>query len=467
MLLSQALRLPALPRLALVGAGGKTTVAFHLARELLHIAAESGGKTYRSVLVTTTTHLGASQALLADRHITIHSLDQLTDVELQIPPGVVLFTGPGLVGHESRVSGLEGDALESLRSFADANALPLIIEADGSRMHPLKAPAEHEPALPSFVDAVLVVAGLSGLGKPLNTGWVHRPERFSGISGLPLGAEISVEALARVLVHPQGGLKNIPPNARHMVLLTQADTGDLQAQADVLASELIPAFDSVVVCSLEMMDEAGRDATGSFIHIHAVHEPVAGVILAAGRAARYGQPKLLLTWRGKPLVRQVAMKAIQAGLKPVVVVTGAMQDAVQGAIQDLDVIQVYNADWEQGQSTSLKAGLRALPAETGAAIFLLADMPQVPVGLIRALVKRHSQTLHPLVAPTVAGRRANPVLFDQSAFPALFELQGDRGGRVLFDAPDRFPVAWVPWDDPVILLDVDTPEDYARLLEAD
>jgi molybdenum cofactor cytidylyltransferase len=142
-----------------------------------------------------------------------------------------------------------------------------------------------------------------------------------------------------------------------------------------------------------------------------------------------------------------------------------MPEGVRGVIQDLDVVEVFNPDWEQGQSSSLKAGLRSLPPETGSAVFLLSDMPQVPVELIQALVKLHSQTLLPLAAPRVAGQRANPVLFDRSAFPALFDLQGDRGGRQLFSAPDRFPVAWVPWDDPSILLDVDTPEDYARLLE--
>jgi molybdenum cofactor cytidylyltransferase len=471
MQLSQALRLPVLPRLALVGAGGKTTAAFLLARELLQIQTESGdtaprgGNTHPSVLVTTTTHLGASQGKLADRQFIVHSAQELADLERKVPPGVVLVTGPGLEGNGDRVSGLEGAALERFLSFADANALPLIIEADGSRLHPLKAPADHEPALPGFVDAVLVVAGLSGLGKPLDAGWVHRPERFSEYSGLPLGAEITVEALARVLIHPLGGLKNIPPHARRMVLLTQADSEDLRSQADVLAGQLIPAFDTVVVCSLGKLDGVNPGTAAIEVRIYSVHKPVAGVILAAGRAARYGQPKLLLTWRGEPLVRQVAKKALQAGLKPVVVVTGAMREAVQAATQDLDVIQVYNPDWEQGQSTSVKAGLQALPTETGGAIFLLADMPQVPVELIRALVKQHAQTLHPLVAPSVAGQRANPVLFDRSAFPALFELQGDRGGRVLFNAPDRFPVTWVSWDDPAILLDVDTPEDYARLLE--
>jgi molybdenum cofactor cytidylyltransferase len=209
-------------------------------------------------------------------------------------------------------------------------------------MNPLKAPAEYEPAVPGFVDSVVVVAGLSGLGKPLAAGWVHRPERFAEISGLPVGSEITAEALAKVLSHPLGGLKGIPPGARRILLLNQADTEDLRSQAEDLARQLVPPYHGVVVSSLGQVGETSSGAPLSEARIYAVHEPAAGVILAAGRAARYGQPKQLLTWRGDALVRQVARKALQAGLHPVVVVTGAMREAVRAALTDLEVVEVYN-----------------------------------------------------------------------------------------------------------------------------
>jgi molybdenum cofactor cytidylyltransferase len=127
-------------------------------------------------------------------------------------------------------------------------------------------------------------------------------------------------------------------------------------------------------------------------------------------------------------------------------------------------VLVHNPDWQAGQSSSLQAGLRLLPPQTGGAVFFLADQPQIPISLVRSLVETHATSLQPVVAPMVDGRRANPVLFDRITFPDLMALQGDVGGRALFA---KYPVEWVPWHDSAVLLDVDTPEDYKKLLSMD
>jgi molybdenum cofactor cytidylyltransferase len=170
----------------------------------------------------------------------------------------------------------------------------------------------------------------------------------------------------------------------------------------------------------------------------------------------------MLTWQGVPLVRKVALTALEAGLNPVVVVIGAYGDQVQTAVQDLPVVVVYNSDWSEGQSTSVQIGLKALPERIGGAVFLLADQPCVSAGLLNALMEGHAQTFSPIVAPIIEGRRGNPVLFDRVTFPHLFSLHGDVGGRALFS---HFPPWWVRWDDSRVLFDVDTPEDYQRLLD--
>jgi molybdenum cofactor cytidylyltransferase len=193
-------------------------------------------------------------------------------------------------------------------------------------------------------------------------------------------------------------------------------------------------------------------------------ESVAGIILAAGASQRMGQPKPLLLWRGKPFICHVARTALDAGLAPVVIVIGAHADEVRSALADLPVEIVYNPNWAEGQSTSVRTGLQALPPETTAAIFLLADQPRIPVELVRALMARHAQTQPPIVAPMIEGKRGNPVLFDYSVFPDLMSLQGDAGGRLIFS---RYPAAYVPWHDPNLLLDVDTLEDYERLLSSE
>jgi molybdenum cofactor cytidylyltransferase len=197
--------------------------------------------------------------------------------------------------------------------------------------------------------------------------------------------------------------------------------------------------------------------------IHSVSERVAGIILAAGASRRYGSPKLLLPWKGFPLINHVVTAALQAGLDPVVVVAGEHNAAIREALKGQPVVVLYNAEWESGQSSSVRTGLDALPMWIGAAVFLLGDQPQIPPSLPHALVNTHSTKLAPIVAPVVDGQRANPVLFDRTTFNDLRKLHGDVGGRALFS---RYPVTWMEWHDPAVLQDIDTPDDYHSLLFA-
>jgi molybdenum cofactor cytidylyltransferase len=198
--------------------------------------------------------------------------------------------------------------------------------------------------------------------------------------------------------------------------------------------------------------------------IFAVHEPVAGIILAAGGSTRFGQPKQLLDWKGQTFIRAVAKTALEAGLSPVVVVTGANAEQVEASVKDLDVTVVRNEAWKSGQGSSIGMGIRSLTAAApaaGAAIFLLTDQPQVTTSILRALVEKHATGLYPIVTPMVMDQRANPVLFDRATFSDLAELEGDVGGRGIFH---KHRVEYLPWHDDRLLLDVDTPEMYQRLI---
>ena len=422
--LSTSLRLPksGKNRIAFVGAGGKTTAMFQLARELA------------PALVTTSTHLGAWQTSGADRHFVWPEGNPLPDLEAWIGSGVTLITG-NVEAETERLLGLSPSQLARMADLAGYHDLPLLVEADGARQRPLKAPADYEPVIPDFTDLVVVVAGLSGLGKPLLPEWVHRAERFSTLSGLKSGVTITPEAIAAVLTHPEGGLRNIPAWAQSMVLLNQADTVDLQAAGQGLARQLLPAFSAVVITSQvpsgSLQASLGMDPLPSLV-VHAVHEPVAGILLAAGGATRIGRPKQLLTWDGESFVRRVALTALEAGLSPLIVVTGAWGEEVGKALDDLPVRIANNPDWETGQGSSVRTGVQALPAACGAALFLLADQPQIPSTLVDALLAEHARTLSPIVAPLVDGRRGNPVCFDRVTFPELLALTGDTGGRALF-----------------------------------
>jgi len=458
MQLSKALRLSTHPLnirvsdssvIGFVGAGGKTTAMFRAAQELAQ------------ALVTTTTHLGTWQASMANVQFAWEPDEPMPDMESALGAGIVLVTG--LLDEETkRFRGLTPPQLERLRQLAGYHDLPLFIEADGSRQKPFKAPAEHEPVIPEFTQTVVVVAGLSGLGKPLTEENVHRAQRFAELSKSKMDEPVTAEKLIEVLTHPDGGLKNIPAGARRVALLNQADTPILQAQAHNIAQALLPAYDSIVITTL-------NSPLGPLPEpVIAVKENIAGIILAGGKSSRFGEAKQLLDYHRRPFVRVVAETALKAGLSPVILVSGANSEKVEAAVRGLPIKIVHNPDWESGQSTSIRAGITEVKLpnsrQVGGAIFLLADQPQVSVEVLRALVERHSLDLPAALAPYVFDQRANPVLFDRITFNDLLTLQGDTGGRAIFS---KFSPRYLNWYDKRLLLDVDTPEDYQKLMNGE
>lgn len=198
---------------------------------------------------------------------------------------------------------------------------------------------------------------------------------------------------------------------------------------------------------------------------HAKAAPVAGLVLAAGRSTRMGEAnKLLQIVRGKPMVRHAVEAQLASCAAPVVVVTGHQQGEVAAALSGLDVRIVHNPAFALGLAGSVKTGLAALPPETPGVVVSLGDMPNVTPGVIDRLAQVFAERGEALaVVPTLFGQRGNPVLLARAAFPAVATLTGDQGARrLLDDAGDA--VIEVPFDDPAIALDIDTPEALKALV---
>ncbi len=448
----------------LVGAGGKTTAALRLLDEL----AARG----QPVAFTATTKLlepvpGTNEALLlvdaetdleralrevlaSGRQVTL-ARRRLGETDLDylatLPPDIAARFRP------AKLEGLPPAWLDRLH--AAWPALILLVEADGARHRWLKAPADHEPVLPCATSLLVPVVHLAVLGQPLREEYVHRPEQVSALADLPQGAPVTTATVAAVLAHPQGGLKGAPPGARVAALL---NGGDHPAAASVARQLLVhPRMERVVRATLT--------AVSPVVAVH--RRPcVAAVVLAAGASRRMGQLKQALPVGpdGAPMLRQAAQVASAAGMAQVVVVLGYQAGALAPLLEGLPVESVLNSDWQEGLSTSVRAGLGALRPEIDAAVFLPVDQPGLTPALLQALAARHILTAAPIVAPRYAGQRGTPVLFARALWPELRVIQGDRGGRELIER-HAGQVAWLEVEDPALLADVDTPEAYQRFLK--
>jgi molybdenum cofactor cytidylyltransferase len=186
---------------------------------------------------------------------------------------------------------------------------------------------------------------------------------------------------------------------------------------------------------------------------------VTAIVLAAGRSTRMGGPnKLLAEIGGKKLVRIAAEQALASKASQVIVVTGHQAELVEQALAGLNVKFIRNPDFAGGLSSSVKAGIAAVPENADGAIVCLGDMPLISAKLIDQLIETFAPDRGHLIAvPVSEGRRGNPVLWSRRFFKELMTLDGDVGARHLI-AKHAEAVAEVPVDGQSAFLDIDTPQ---------
>jgi molybdenum cofactor cytidylyltransferase len=349
-----------------------------------------------------------------------------------------------------RWTSLNPEKLANLwRLVADQGGI-LLIEADGARRRWIKAPAKHEPAIPPFSDLVVPMIGMQVWGRDLDEKIAHRPALLADHLGIELGDQLDDSHLVTWATDYSLALKNVPDRARVRILINQVETELYREAARRIAARSLDQsrLEALVLANV------GRESGW----VESIGR-VAGIVLAAGGSSRSEGQKLLYLWRGKPLVRHVVEQGLQAGLEPMVVVLGESANALRAVLEDLPVVFVENHDWQQGQSTSVRVGLSAIETRVEGAVFLLGDMPLVTSELIEAVLVVHQRSLAPIVAPWADERWGNPVLFDRVTFGDLDSLEGDRGGRHIYD---RYPILPVPAGQES-LFDCDTSEDLAWL----
>ena len=194
---------------------------------------------------------------------------------------------------------------------------------------------------------------------------------------------------------------------------------------------------------------------------------VGAILLAAGESSRMGQLKALLPWRNTTLLEHQLRSLLDGGVQLVVVVVGRDADRLKPIIEAVEGASwTLNNDYLQGKTTSLKAGVAALAGQPISDVLLLnVDQPR-NADTVRRLLERHQASSFRITIPTHGGKGGHPILIAAELFPELAEIEEESQGlkavvRRHAEATERYEL-----DDPSVLLDLNTPEQYQEALDA-
>jgi molybdenum cofactor cytidylyltransferase len=442
---------------SITGGGGKSSLMFALARAL-------PGR----VIMTTTTRIFAAQTKLAEAICVIPSETPSVALEGRGRPfgelpgeseqsaqlgGLLERHGRCLVIGEiagEKASGVPPDLPGRLLARADVDYV--LVEADGSRMRPCKAPAGHEPVVPPETTVLVPVAGIDAVGGRL-ADVAHRPERVAALTGLTLSDEMTSAALAALLSHPEGGLKGAPDRARLIPLLNKVMTAKQSIAADEVARLLLrnERIDSVVI-----------GAVRESAPVLAIQRRVTAVVLAAGESKRMGQLKQLLPWGQTTVLAQSLSNLRASAVHDILVVSGHQAGAVEAVAREHGLDSVHNPDYASGEMlSSLQTAVRKLPENRSAVLVMLADQPMVGPEIVDLILDAYRKGQGELLAPSFRGRRGNPVLIGRRYFAELLALPAGAAPRDLLKShPEDVVTVEVSTDS--VLRDLDRPEDYER-----
>ena len=424
--------------ISFVGAGGKTSTLLALGYELV----DAGWR----VLATTTTRIGEDQLDLFPAAVRSLTREAVADSLNRHN-----FT---FVYDEIHAGKVYGPALNTVPWLLDSvDADVLLIEADGARRLPFKAPSPHEPVIPPETTLVIPVASIAALGQPLDEAHVYNPEAMIERYGFYYGAPVKSPWMAQVLRDETLGLKGVPPDARVAVFLNATpESGYLRARARLIARLVLrsPRVSTVALGSARAADP-----------VHEVQRPVGAVVLAAGLSSRMGQHKVLLPWTdGKTILEHILEQLILARVEHIVVVTGRDAGRVRAIAEAYDVQTAFNPDYATGEMlSSLQVGLRALPDRVAAALAVLGDQPTIQPRVVQQVLMAYAEGKGDIVAPSYQMRRGHPILIDRRYWREIFDLPPGGAPRDVINAhADR--IAYVNVNTDSVLRDVDTPQDY-------
>jgi molybdenum cofactor cytidylyltransferase len=183
------------------------------------------------------------------------------------------------------------------------------------------------------------------------------------------------------------------------------------------------------------------------------------IVLAAGESRRMGSPKMLLPYNEVTIIEQVIRNLLDANVDRVVVVVGADREEIMKITRKYDVFHCYNENYKSGMLSSVKCGFNSLPEGSLAALIMPGDQPMTGPGEINRVISTFLDSDKGLVMASYNGRRGHPLIIDLKYLEEVINLPDEKGLRVLAER-HHDDVLESDTDDPSVLRDIDTQEDY-------
>lgn len=426
-----------------VGAGGKTTSMFKLAQELKGLG--------KRVLVTTTTAIFYPDKNDCDEIIVTDSRD-FTMLN-QAKKGILVLGRE--ISPNNKLLGFDREVIENI--YKQGLFDYILVEADGAKRRPIKAPADHEPVIPVSTSKTIALIGLDCIQKRINSEYVHRPEIFARLTDSSLEDKINEEKIFRLITSKQGLFKNVPEKCERYLLLNKLETKEREKAAYKIIDMLTKSkfkIDAYLACNL---------LTNKYLEV-LPRAFISGIIMASGFSKRMKQEKLILDINGIPLVERVIKAAVESGLDEIILIYKS--NKVKILAEKYAVKTEYNSRSNLGQSEAIKLGVKSSNSKAAGFMFLTGDQAFITAEIINKVIDVFKTVNYPVVLPIYNGKRGNPVIFSSQLKDELLKLDGDNGARVIMKKIPR-DVKKVYIDEAFRRIDIDTPEDYYGVCRLD
>jgi probable selenium-dependent hydroxylase accessory protein YqeC len=422
------------------------------------------------------------QSLAKDLVLCGHQVIQTTTTKIRRPALI-----PCIIGHDIRTvkeelrNHLQGNQMVSLGSsltpdgkligippswpnflLKEGIADYILVEADGSARKPIKGYAHYEPVFPINSCVLVPVLGLDAIGCPINAENVHRPDLFCQLTGCQPETLLETRNLITIYRHMLELGAAHSPQATVVPVFNKVDAIARENMIVHIADALPPVGPYALFTSL-----ADKEPV-KFVYRLGVENHGFGIsiiLLAAGKGERMGKPKLDLEINGKTILEHAVSAIEKTGIHDVVVVFSEQNSHYRSRLPSYFRSTVTtNIQEEEELSKSVKQGLLNIQPQSQAVIFALADQPLITPDIYKDLIQYHLRHLPLVTVPVHDGKRGNPTLFDRRMWSELSKIKGDKGGRNLIATVPPPKLGLVHVGHGSVLADIDTPEDYQRLL---